>query len=98
MNDNTNGTSHDERLASLIQSLSSTLRNIDLEHKAELERLALSSLEGDFAAVITATLVKRHRQRREPYVTQLEELHQRAKRMASAGSRIRACDQLECAP
>jgi hypothetical protein len=79
MNDNEDTATSAIRLATLIHSLSSTLGNIDLEHKGELERLALSTVEGDFAAVIMATLQKRHQQRREPYVRHLEELRERAR-------------------
>ena len=79
MNDNDDTATSTVRLATLIHSLSSTLGNIDLEHKGELERLALSTVEGDFAAVIMATLQKRHQHRREPYVKHLEELREHAR-------------------
>jgi hypothetical protein len=82
MNDNDDTAPSAGRVVSLIHSLSATLANIDLEHKGELERLALSTVEADFAALIMATLRKRHQQRREPYLRHLEMLRERARQDA----------------
>jgi hypothetical protein len=82
VNDNQFVSGDASKIAVILQSLSSTLHNIDLEHKRELERVASSALDGDFAALIVATLRARHRQRREPYVRHIAELRKQARHNA----------------
>ena len=71
-------------LLTLIQSLSSTLINIDSEYQSEVQRLYASHVTREFSAVIGRTLQDRHNQRREPYVRNLAELRSRASEVRSA--------------
>ena len=77
-----NCAANDNRLHTLISSLSSTLNNIDLEYQSELQRLRASHLADEFRRVISRTLQERYRQRREPYVKHLAELRRRANTLA----------------
>ena len=47
-----NRAANDNQLQSLIQSLSSTLINIDFEYQSELQRLQASHLTDEFRRVI----------------------------------------------
>jgi hypothetical protein len=78
-----NRAANDNQLQTLIQSLSSTLNNIDLEYQSELQQLQASRLTDEFRRVISRSLQERHRQRREPYVRHLAELRRRANAIAS---------------
>jgi len=65
-----------QRVATLIDTLSSTLRNLDTEFQFELAR-AQSSSRPDLRPVILDTVRRRYQQRREPYVRQIAELRSR---------------------
>ncbi len=62
----------------LMQDLLRTLANIDFEHEIELEKLEASPMEPAFKRQIRERLKERHRERREPYIQHLAELHSRA--------------------
>jgi hypothetical protein len=62
----------------LMQDLLRTLANIDFEHEIELEKLEASTMEAAFKRQIRERLKERHRERREPYVQHLAELHTQA--------------------
>jgi hypothetical protein len=63
----------------LIESLSETLANIDLEHMRELQRVNRSKAEPSLKNELRKTLSLRHQERREPYVQQLATLNARAR-------------------
>lgn len=58
----------------MMQEVVHTLRNIDFQHEAELERLEPSSTDEELKNYIRGKLLARHRERREPYVELLSEL------------------------
>ncbi len=58
----------------MMQEVVHTLRNIDCQHNAELERLEPSSTDEALKNYIRGKLLARHRERREPYVELLAEL------------------------
>ena len=62
----------------LMQDLLRTLANIDFEHEIEMEKLEASTMEAAFKRQIRERLKERHRERREPYVQHLAELHTQA--------------------
>ena len=51
-----------------------TLKNIDLQHDAELQQLENSSTVDELKNDIRGKLLAKHRERREPYVELLTEL------------------------
>jgi hypothetical protein len=69
----------------MMQDLLHTLANIDFEHDAAIEKLELSATDPALKRKIMAKLNEQHRERREPYVQLLADLHNRAMpRVASA--------------
>ena len=58
----------------MMQEVVHTLRNIDFQQDAELERLETSSTDEELKNYIRGKLLARHRERREPYVELLTEL------------------------
>lgn len=67
-----------QRVMTLINTLSGTLRNIDAEFEYELAR-ARSTAKPDIRPVVMETVRRRYQQRREPYVQKLAELRSRVK-------------------
>lgn len=69
----------------MMHELLQTLANIDFEHDAVIEKLELSGTDPALKRKIAAKLREQHRERREPYVRLLADLHNRAlPRVASA--------------
>ena len=66
----------------MMQEVVHTLRNIDFQHDAELERLEPSSTDEELKNYIRGKLLARHRERREPYVELLSELRKHQPRLA----------------
>jgi hypothetical protein len=62
----------------LMQDTLRTLANIDFEHEIELEKLERSNTDKVLKKHIAEKLKEQHRQRREPYIQLLAELHMRA--------------------
>jgi hypothetical protein len=71
---------NDNKIVTLINSLSATLSNIDVEYEFELARIRATA-KPDLRAMILDTVIQRHLERREPYVRHIAELrnqiHQR---------------------
>ena len=65
-------------LLPLMQSLLTTLANIDAEHEHEVEQVTRSSPPASLKPHLLAKLIERHRERRAPYVQQLAILNTRA--------------------
>ena len=65
-------------LLPLMQSLLTTLANIDAEHEHEVGRVTRSTAPASLKPHLLAKLTERHRERREPYVQQLAILNTRA--------------------
>jgi hypothetical protein len=68
----------------MMQDLLSTLANIDFEHDVAMEKLELSATEPALKRRIAAKLSEQHRERREPYLQLLADLHDRAMPRAAA--------------
>jgi hypothetical protein len=66
----------------LMQSLLSTLADLDFAHDCELAKIANGSGDETLKASLRAKLEARHRERREPYAQQLRELEARVRRAA----------------
>lgn len=64
---------NDNRVLTLIDTLSSTLSNLDAEFAHEVARVR-STAKPDLRPVILGTVQRRHMQRREPYVRQIAQL------------------------
>ncbi|WP_230533286.1 hypothetical protein [Microvirga roseola] len=64
-------------LQPLLQSLLSTLANIDFEYECEREKIGKSSPDINFKIRILERLKAQHRERREPYIRQLAVLQER---------------------
>lgn len=62
----------------VMQSILSTLANIDYEHDCELEQLENSQTPLEIKNHIAAKLKERHRERREAYVQHLANLQTQA--------------------
>ena len=65
---------HTPTADAMISEVLDTLKNIDLQHDAELQQLENSSTDEDLKNDIRAKLVSKHREKREPYVELLAEL------------------------
>jgi hypothetical protein len=65
-------------LQSMMQDTLRTLANIDFEHEIEIQKLEQSNTDKNLKRQIAARLKERHRERREPYIQLLAELHMRA--------------------
>jgi len=66
--------SHTPTADSMMSEVLKTLRNIDLQHGAELQQLENSSADEELKNDIRGKLLTKHRERREPYVELLTEL------------------------
>jgi hypothetical protein len=66
----------------MMRKVLHTLRNIDVQQDAELERLETSSTDEELKNYIRGKLLARHRERREPYVELLGELRKHQPRLA----------------
>ena len=58
-------------LLPLMQSLLTTLANLDCEHEHEVGRVTRSSTPASLKPHLLAKLTERHRERRQPYVRHL---------------------------
>jgi hypothetical protein len=65
---------HTPTADSMMSEVLNTLRNIDLQHDAELQQLENSSADEELKNDIRGKLLAKHRERREPYVELLTEL------------------------
>jgi|RhiMetdeSRZDD1v2_1073273.scaffolds.fasta_scaffold3842272_1 hypothetical protein len=61
----------------LMQSLLSTLADIDFEYQYEQRKLNCSTGDRAFKARMSHRLEHRHRERRRPYIEELNRLHAR---------------------
>ena len=68
---------HPASLQRLMDSLLTTLANIDSEHEYEVTKITRSAAQANLKAHLLGKLRQRHRERREPYVRQLALLRQR---------------------
>jgi hypothetical protein len=66
----------------MMRDVSQTLRHLDGEHDAELDKLEGSRMEAELKRHVRSRLVAKHRERREPYVALLTELHRQHRRPA----------------
>jgi hypothetical protein len=66
----------------MMRKVLHTLRNIDVQQDAELERLETSRTDEELKNYIRGKLLARHRERREPYVELLSELRKHQPRLA----------------
>jgi hypothetical protein len=71
---------YSSKLQPMMQDVLRTLADIDFEHDVALGRLAETSDDAGLKAQLAERLKRRHRERREPYVRMLTELHERATR------------------
>jgi hypothetical protein len=62
-----------DRTTPAIRSVAETLANIEFEHASELRKLVANRTDQE-AKLRIAEALKRHRERREPYLTTLAEL------------------------
>jgi hypothetical protein len=65
----------------LMQSLLSTLADIDFEYEQEQKKLRRSAADPDFKARMSRRLEGRHRVRRRPYIQELNRLHGRVRQV-----------------
>jgi hypothetical protein len=70
-------------LLPVLQSLLSTLADIDLAHQSEVEAVRSSSVEESLKQALIRELQERHGERREPYVRQLRVLREHISSIAS---------------
>jgi hypothetical protein len=71
---NTQSHTHTPTADTMMSEVLHTLKNIDLQHDAELQQLENSSTNDELKNDIRAKLVAKHREKREPYVELLTEL------------------------
>jgi hypothetical protein len=62
----------------MMQDLLQTLANIDFEHDVVIEKLEMSATDAALKRKIGEKLREQHRERREPYIRLLADLHNRA--------------------
>ena len=65
------------------QSLLATLADLDFEHASDVETVRNSPVDDWLKQAVIRTLEERHRQRRAPYVKQLEHLERRIQVLAA---------------
>jgi hypothetical protein len=70
-------------LQPLLQSLLATLAEIDSAHQSDIETVRASSAEDWLKQATIRKLQQRHRERREPYVRQLEAVQARIRALAA---------------
>jgi hypothetical protein len=68
------GAEHPFDLHALLQSTSCTLSNLDFEHQHEVQRVERGRTDPVLKRQIIDNLKRRHRERRQPYVTLITEL------------------------
>jgi hypothetical protein len=66
-----------------LQSLLASLADIDFEHDSDVETVRNSSVDECLKQTVIRRLEERHRQRRAPYVAQLERLEKRMQALAA---------------
>jgi hypothetical protein len=64
----------------LMQSLLGALADIDFEFQKDRETILKSPIEGPLKQRAIATLAKRHRERRDPYVREIDKLERQIQR------------------
>jgi hypothetical protein len=69
---------YSSKVQPMMQDVLRRLADIDFEHDVALGRLAESSADAGLKGQLAERLKARHRERREPYVRMLTELHERA--------------------
>ncbi len=65
---------HTPTADAMMSEVLQTLKNIDLQHDAELQQLENSATDEELKNDIRGKLLAKHRERREPYVELLAEL------------------------
>jgi hypothetical protein len=70
-------------LLPVLQSLLSTLANIEIAHQSEVEAVRSSSVEKDLKQLLVREVQEHHRKRRESYARQLEVLREPISTIAS---------------
>ena len=65
---------HTPTADAMMSDVLNTLKNMDLQHEAELQQLENSSTDEELKNDIRGKLLAKHRERREPYVELLTEL------------------------
>jgi len=70
-------------LLPLLQSLLATLADIDFEHASDVETIGNSTAEEWLKQAAIRRLQERHRERRAPYLRQLEAVRERIRSMAA---------------
>jgi hypothetical protein len=65
---------HTPTADAMMSEVLTTLKNLDLQHDAELQQLENSSTDDELKNDIRGKLLAKHRERREPYVELLTEL------------------------
>ena len=68
----------------LMQTLLATLADIDFAYERELEKIENSTSDDNLKESLRSRRETNHRERREPYVQQLAELHARIRRRNAA--------------
>ncbi len=71
------------RLLPSLQSLLTSLADIDFAHGSDVETVRNSSVDDWLKQTVIRRLEERHRQRRAPYVAQLERLEKRMQPLAA---------------
>ena len=71
-----------QSIDSMMRDVLHTLKKIDFQHDAELERLEISSTDDKLKSYMRGKLFAKHRARREPYVELLAELRKHQHRPA----------------
>ncbi len=67
----------------LLQSLLATLADIDFEHESEVESVRNSASDEWLKQAAIRKLQERHRERRAPYIRELEALQERIRALAA---------------
>jgi hypothetical protein len=70
-------------LLPLLQSLLADLADLDFEHASDVETIGNSTAEEWLKQAAIRRLQDRHRERRTPYVRQLEAVQERVRTMAA---------------
>jgi len=74
----------------LLQSMLTTLADLDLAYEQERERVSRSTQDVNLRARMLQKLRDQHRERRDPYLRHLTALHERIMPRFSAGARSQA--------
>jgi hypothetical protein len=73
---------YSSELQSVMWEILRTLSQIDADHNLRLEEVERSAAEEELKEYVRRTLTAAHRERREPYVNQLERLRQQQHRQS----------------